>query len=416
MYDKPSHAKLRDRWLEQNPLMVWDGHRWLNYTGSYWQEIHEGEVAQSVDKLVCDAEGEGVKPTDALINSVIGMASKRAWKKPETFDASLDYLPCQNGMLHLPTMILHPHDASYLNTSILPYAYDPLAPATRWHYALNSTLQERVIDFLQEFSGYCTTVDTKLEAALWLYGPMGSGKSTLIHGLQVMLGQRAGILGLGELSRSRFSLADIPGKTMLYATESPRVSAISTRIAKNIISGEPIKVEEKYKKEYTIIPRAKIIWAMEGLPAINDANDGIFRRVKIIEIVKRDEGIIPEIKEEIGLEGAGILNWSLAGLQRLRARGYFDVPEIVTQAGEEYRALNDYVAQFVGDCCELGPEYREQSSYLFTRYQEWVHDHRLDKVATKTIVGISDDWKRLGFIKQPVDGKIYWRGVRIRVL
>lgn len=413
-YDKPSHARLRDRWLEQNPLTIWDGHRWLSYSGTHWQEIHEGEVAQSVDKLVSEAEREGIKPTNALVDSVIGLAAKRSFKKPVLFDASLDYLPCQNGMLHLPTMILYPHDASYLNTSILPYAYNPTTQATRWHYVLNSTLNEKVIDFIQEFSGYCTTIDTKLEAALWLYGPMGSGKSTVIHGLQVMLGNRAGILGLGELQKSRFSLADIPGKTMLYATESPRVSAISTRIVKSIISGEPIKVEEKYKKEYEIIPRAKIVWAMEGLPAINDANDGMFRRVKIVEFPERDKGdIIPEIKEEIAREGAGILNWALAGLARLTSRGYFVVPDSMVEAGEIYKELNDYAALFVADCCELGSDYKAQAGLLFARYQEWARDRRIGLSNPKTMVSLSDDWKRLGFTRSLTDGRVYWNGLRI---
>lgn len=413
-YDKPSHAKLRDRWLEQNPLMLHDGGRWLHYTGMYWHELEDGEIDQSVDKLVSDAElTDWIKPTDGMINSIVAMARKKSFRKAMEFDPSPDYLPCQNGMLHLPTMILYPHDASYLNTSILPYGYEPTARATRWAYMLNSTLCEGVIKFLQEFSGYCTTTDTKLEAAAWLYGPMGSGKSTIIHGLQVMLGQRAGILGLGDLHKSRFSLADIPGKTMLYATENPRVSSVATSLVKRIISGEPIKIEEKYKRERTIVPRAKIVWAMEGLPAINDANDGIFRRVKIIEFQERTTEPIPELKEEITVEGAGILNWALEGLTRMRSRGFLDVPPAMVEAGEIYRDLNDYTALFVSECCELGLDYRAQAGHLFARYQDWAKDRRITQNPAKTMVSLADDWKRLGFKRGMAEGRVYWHGLRI---
>ena len=41
--------------------------------------------------------------------------------------------------------------------------------------------------------------------------PPGSGKSTLIEGYKAMLGGRAGLLGLAEIQRSRFALAETAG-------------------------------------------------------------------------------------------------------------------------------------------------------------------------------------------------------------
>ena len=89
-----------------------------------------------------------------------------------------------------------------------------------WEYALKSTVPDAA-DFLQEFAGYALTTDTRFEIAVWLYGPAGSGKSTVLTGLQTMLGERAGILGLADIERSSFALANLPGKT-LYA-HTPRL-------------------------------------------------------------------------------------------------------------------------------------------------------------------------------------------------
>ena len=48
---------------------------------------------------------------------------------------------------------------------------------------------------------------------------------------------------------------------------------------------------------------------MNELPRIPSANDGLFRRVKVVEIESIPEGERdPEIKERIKEEGAGILN------------------------------------------------------------------------------------------------------------
>src|SRR3712207_4124182 len=170
-----------------------------------------------------------------------------------------------------------------------------------------------------------------------------------------MLGERAGTLGLGEVERSRFALADVPGKTLLTATEQPAGYMKASYILNSLISGDKLKVEEKFKPAYDVYPKAKLLWAMNELPRVPSANDGLFRRVKVIEIepipeAERD----PEIKDTIKTEGAGILDWALDGLERLRRRGSFEVPAAVKDATARWREMNDVPAMFVAEECETG--------------------------------------------------------------
>jgi putative DNA primase/helicase len=111
---------------------------------------------------------------------------------------------------------------------------------------------------LGEFAGYCLTVDTSHELAVWLYGPPGGGKSTFIEGFKAMLGKYAGLLGLADIQRSRFALADLPGKTLVVAAEQPSDYISSSHILNAIISGEEILVERKFRDAFTVTPRAKI--------------------------------------------------------------------------------------------------------------------------------------------------------------
>jgi putative DNA primase/helicase len=139
--------------------------------------------------------------------------------------------------------------------------------------------------------------------------------------------------GLGEIERSRFALADVPGKTLLTATEQPAGYMKASYVLNALISGDKLKVEEKFKPACDLFPKVKILWAMNELPRVPSANDGLFRRVKVIEIEpvperERD----PEVKKNIKGEGAGILNWALDGLERLRRRGRFEVPKSVRGA------------------------------------------------------------------------------------
>jgi putative DNA primase/helicase len=94
---------------------------------------------------------------------------------------------------------------------------------------------------------------------------------------------------------------------------------------------------------------------MNDLPRVQSANDGLFRRVKVIEVEPVPKGERdPKVKESIKEEGAGILNWALEGLARLRKRGNFQVPDSVRGATEHWKATNDTAALFVAEACETG--------------------------------------------------------------
>jgi len=210
------------------------------------------------------------------------------------------------------------------------------------------------------------------ELVVWLFGRPGSGKSTLLAGLKAMLGHRAGLLGLAELERSRFTLADLPGKTLMVASEQPSSYLASTNTLYAIISGEPLQVERKYRDPFTVIPRSKVCWAMNELPRVADANSGLFRRVKVVTFPElSEEDRDPEIKRRTEQEGAGILNWSLEGLRRLNERGYFEVPEGIQDATRQFRTNNDVPALFVEDRCVKGTDFKLQAGQLYTEYKEW---------------------------------------------
>jgi putative DNA primase/helicase len=385
---------------------------WWQYEGGIHQSVDELEVKQGISEVVEAAKVEGVKPTASVISSVLELSRIKTFVPAERWDADPDILVCQNGALYIPTGELRNHSKEYYATSAVPYAYDPDAKAPVWEMYLKGTIPEAA-DFLQEFAGYSVTADTSLETAVWLSGPRGSGKSTGLMGLQTMLGARAGILGLADIERNRFALANLPGKTLVLATEQPASFIRSTDVLNAIISGEPIQVERKYKDAYEITPHAKVAWAMNDLPRVSETTNGIFRRVKVIEFPTiPEEDRDPEIKNLIANEGAGILNWALEGLARLRRRGHFKVPESVRIATREFQESNDVVGLFVEEKCIRDPEGREQPSELYKEYKFWCEEHGHKPVG---FANISKEWERLGFESKRSHGKRYWAGVRMRL-
>lgn len=431
---RPEDGGIVDAWQElygNDWLFATGFERWMTWGGTHWlgdsgytllaqiQGLIDELNQQARAAVKAEQDGEkrrglsayvaATKRTRARVASVEGMARNLRFVEADRLD-SVGVLNLRNGTLDLNTLNLRPHDPADWLTYCLPYDYDPRAEAPNWAAFLAGGDADRV-GFLQEFAGYALTPDTKHEIAIWLYGPPGGGKSTFLAGLQAMLGQKAGALGLADIERNRFALADLPGKTLVVSAEQPGSFLASTHILNAIISGEPVTVDRKFKDAVMITPRAKVAWAMNDFPRVSDANNGIFRRVKVVNFPAVPAAQQrPELKEAIAGEGAGILNWALAGLARLQRRGRFVFPQSVVNATREFVEQNDIPGAFVAECCAVGPDYRSSSSELYTAYSNWAKDtgHR-----PQSSTSMAGEWQRLGFQRTRIHGKTIWIGVKL---
>jgi putative DNA primase/helicase len=401
----PTHDELRDRWISDNPHHAYGLGEWRRYETGIWPTVSETSIKAEISDILEDAKPEGIKPTANILASVTELTRVKVFVPDEQWDADSDILVCQNGALRISTGELVKHRPGHYATSAVPYKYDPSAVPVVWNYFIENTVPVAAT-FLQEFAGYALTTETSHEIAVWLFGTPGSGKSTFLAGLQAMLGHRAGVLGLADLERSRFTLADLPGKTLVVASEQPSSYLASTNTLNAIISGEPLQVERKYRDPTTIIPRAKVCWAMNELPRVADANSGLFRRVKVVGFPKLPEDEQdPKIKHAIEQEGAGILNWALEGLHRLNQRGHFEVPQGVLDATARFRESNDVPALFIEGRCIKGPDFEVPAARLYREYKYWCEEngHR-----PQSSTRVADDWQRLGFErKRTMSGTVY---------
>jgi putative DNA primase/helicase len=406
---KPTHDELAQRFLSRYPHYAYGQSEWKKYGEGIWRPVPDALVERQILGVLIAAKVEEIKPTSNLLASVSKLARVVVAVPDEEWDADPDILVCTNGTLHVPTRELRPHDPGHHATSGVPYDHDSEAFAPTWGRFLGDFVDAETVHFLQEFTGYCLTTDVSHELALWLYGRPGGGRSTFIAGLEAMLGERAGTLGLGEIERSGFALSDVPGKTVLTATEQPAGFMKASYVLNSLISGDKLKVEEKFKPAYDVFPKAKLLWAMNELPRVPSANDGLFRRVKVIEIEPIPEGERdPKVKDAIKLEGAGILNWALDGLQRLRRRGGFEVPDAVRDATARWREMNDVPAMFVAEECETSEGKSVRATLLYYRYKVWCD---LNGHKAKSRTHVAEDWRRLGFTSRRDKKGVVWQGV-----
>lgn len=417
--EKPTQDELRDRVLDNGKQLAFGQGKWREYDegAGIWCDAEEDIILKRVMTVVEAAKQDGIDPTFKLIKDVAGMTRIKAAVREKEWDSDPDKLVCGNGVLHIPTRRLTDHSPHNFATSAVPYAYDPKAVAPAWTRFVSEVFEPEIAAFLQEFVGLALTPDQSQEVTVWLWAPPGSGKSTFLAGVNGMLGDRAGELGLRELQRSRFSLATLPGKTLVTATEQPSGFLSCTDLINKIVSGDPIQVEKKHKDPVDITPRCKVLWAMNERPRVYEADNGLFRRLALVKMAPiPPEAKDPKIRLDVENEGPGILNWALDGLARYRGRGRLEIPAGVAENTNEFSRFNDVPRQFLEEWCEYDParkdepDMRTRSRTLYSWYEDFCKatGHRPKSENT-----ISEDWLRLGLTKIMPKNVKTWKGVKV---
>ena len=261
----------------------------------------------------------------------------------------------------------------------------------------------------EEFAGYSLTTDTRYEIALWLYGPPGGGKSTYVEALEGALGPARCVTLSAANVRDKFGLGNIAGKTLAVSAETPSRALSYLDKLNSLISGENLRVEEKYHQGYDLTPRVKLLWCMNTLPQITEANSGIFRRVKLVKLQTVADPD-PMLKVELRQSGQMLINIFIAGLKRLRDRERFQIPPSVTQATADYKADNDIVAQFVAEHCEREHDYQQRAQPFIKQFRQWSYDNGIKPPAAPQLVA---ELERLGFGYKRSDG-IWYLGIKLR--
>lgn len=411
-----SHIRLKSWHLQKYPYTAFSLGEWKRYRDGVWERVPEMQVRQEVQRI-CVTYAKGVQVTNALVGSVYNLLMQHVFLPDDTFDSDVDLLYFHDCVLRISTGETRPHDPKVdFATSKLPFHYYPEAKSDAWTQALTMTEPE-YLPFLQEFAGYCLTPSTQYELALWCWGDPGSAKSTFITGLEAMLGSRCCTLGLADIERSQFALSQIPGKTLAISTEQPSRFVKCSHVLNSLISGESLTWERKFVDPVTIKPFLKLVWAMNELPRIDSSGVGLFRRVVPVPW-RKVEKPNPAIKEEVKRSGQAIFNWAFEGLQRLNARGRFEIPEGLISERETYRTQNDIPQIFLNETCEQtnifddqGEYVRIQSAVLYLKYKEWCVNTG-HKFLSSTAFGM--EMKRLGLEKTTIEGKVWYLGIRFK--
>src|SRR5690606_34188065 len=112
------------------------------------------DVQQAAKVWMHAQKSQSASSVHASLALAVGMPEIRI--SMDDFDARLDELNLPNGMLHLTSGALSPHDPGHMHTKVAGVAYDPSATCPRWLRFIAQTFGDdpKVIEYVQRLCGY----------------------------------------------------------------------------------------------------------------------------------------------------------------------------------------------------------------------------------------------------------------------
>ncbi len=356
-------------WAEHQDILYCNGAFW-NWDGRIYRLIDDIDFMILISRRFPAFE----ESSPAKQKEIMEVYKRNSKIKPEDFSKD-DGICFLNKYLNLTTLEAHDHDKSRFNTILIPYDYDPQAQCPLWHEKLAEIMDNDLnkVKCIQEFFGYCLTRETKYEKGLFCIGEGATGKSTVLNVLTSIIGSDNISVLSPRYYRDSMRISSIENKLVLMSHEVPKRLEDYEAETRQIISGQAIEVNKKFIPPYKITPFCKVILAMNELPRIDDHSVAFIRRMLPIEFNKRflDEKQDKNLKDKFVAERAGILNWALEGLKRLRERGDFFKDAYMTEHIEEIRLQNNPIASWAKEFIfvEEGKEIIKSETYQ--KYSVW---------------------------------------------
>lgn len=392
---------------------------WHKYGNGFWQESkginHEIIATLRANRF------KGIRPSKARASSVEFFVQIALEVEDEKIvDNYPQYLNLRNGLFNLDSYQLEQHRKDIYVTARCEFDYKKTATAPNFRNWIASMLVKEdgetdfaLINLLQEAMGYSLTADTSRRVSFWVWGPTGSGKSTLLNLLVALMESYHAPLDLNQLGTNRFLLARIAGKRLVTFGEADAQTKLADGMYKMLVSDDIIIADVKNREPIEFVPQCKIWWGMNNLPYVADRSGAIDSRVIILPMrqqIHREDWDL-ELDNKLKSELAGIFNFALEGLQRLRRQGDFTKVEQVESLRNEYRKSQDIYAAFLEDeAWILRDDGKTEPTPLYKAFCAWANEMGIKHFASAH--SIAREWQRLK-LKAGNSGGRFYSGVSL---
>lgn len=314
------------------------------------------------------------------IKSMLELSKASLVIKADKLDANPFDLNTPAGIVDLTTGRLQPHDRAAYCSQITQTGPDTKG-AEMWSSFLDTITcgDGSIRGFLQLVAGMALIGAVYQEGIILAYGGGRNGKSTYFNALGAVLGDYTGSIDIKVITTDRANkgaaLATLRGRRLVVTGELEEHQRLSVATLKQLASTDRLVIEEKFKQPETVKQTHTLVLFTNHLPRVGSTDNGTWRRLIVVPFnatIPAGTGIQNYADVLVKEAGGAILTWAIEGAVNFVRNGFrLDIPEVVEESTEAYRAREDWLSNFINERCIKDPNARVGAADLYREYREW---------------------------------------------
>lgn len=284
-------------------------------------------------------------------------------------------IPVRNGVLHVATGRLEPHDPAHLWPYLLEVEYDPAAVCPVFDKWIAGRVGGQVDDLLEGVAlVLCPWIPQRL--TVFLFGPTRSGKSTMLRVLEWIAGPGStSAITMHALADNRFAGAGLYGKLLNVAGDLSDRHIDDLAIWKQVTGDDPIYAERKYRDAFTFHNRALLAFSANTPPTVAETSRAYLARVRPFLFPDSVEGREDRaLEDRLRAELPGILNRLVQAAQRWINRGGYGPADLMV--ADLFAQESDAVAQWAAQALAANPGGFLSGKSAYESYGDWCTANR----------------------------------------
>ena len=389
-------------------LFVLGGTPYIYGSGVYRPDQSGAELKTMIRKLIYS---EYVKSTTIKRIYDLFISDAELQKQEEDLNCyPVSWINFRNGMYDPVKKQLISHSPSYYATNQIPHDYKDFgvkgALVDDWLNFICEDPKDR--EMLLEYCGLCMTRDTRQQKLLILTGLGGTGKSTVIRMIDLMIGrENISNISLSQLSQ-RFAAFGLLGKLLNSCADLEIEALTDTSVLKKALGEDTLSAEAKGKDAISFRTVAKMIFSTNQLPIIKgELTNGFYRRLLILTMNRAPERLEPDFPDRLAGDIEYFIRLSVKALERLYERGRIIESSGSVAAVKGLRCDSDTVEAFLGTV-ERSQDKRTKKLELFNSYETFCQEMERQPLTKQNFYKAM---RTKGFAEIKTAGTEYFKGI-----
>jgi P4 family phage/plasmid primase-like protien len=231
-------------------------------------------------------------------------------------------------------------------------------------------------------------------------GVGSNGKSMLIDFFKKTIGDYYGSMSITSLTQGRSGsenaspvLAETRGKRFISLDEAETNDEIKVGFMKQLTGGDEITARKLHCAPITFRPKFKLVLTCNELPSIPAADDGTWRRIRVVEYISKFcdnptydpsankyEFLIDRTIQDKLSDWCEVFMYMLIGYYQkdYRVNGVKEPPEVLRNTAS-YRSDSDVYSQFVEEYLKEDPNSIIGIEDIFFVFKKFLSDNSIDQ-------------------------------------